>query len=162
MRLPKKPLAIAEVEDEHRATTFGGLMKRVASILTGLSLAVLFCAASAHAQSEQRVTANIPFDFAVGSISLPAGQYEFTRTGVNLYLVRDADGRSLFTAASNLIEPKGRTDKSALKFNNVSGHHVLVQIWNDLAGVGNEFQYGHPYEELANRPTIDGNVVGRH
>jgi len=42
MRLAKKPLAMTAAEDERRATTFGGLMKRIASILTGPSLAVLF------------------------------------------------------------------------------------------------------------------------
>jgi hypothetical protein len=45
-------------------------MNRVASILTGLSLAVLFFGASAHAQSEQRISGNIPLDFTGGTLSL--------------------------------------------------------------------------------------------
>jgi hypothetical protein len=56
-------------------------MKRIASILTGPSLSVLFLVASAHAQyDEQRMTANIPFEFTVGNVLLPAGQYDFLRT----------------------------------------------------------------------------------
>ena len=68
-------------------------MKRIASTLTELSLAVLFFVVSAHAESRQRITANIPFEFTVGSISLPAGQYEFIRNDDDIYQVRDADGR---------------------------------------------------------------------
>ena len=55
-------------------------MNRVTNILTILSLAVVFFVASAHAQfDEPRVVANIPFEFTVGTLSLPAGEYEFQR-----------------------------------------------------------------------------------
>ena len=71
-------------------------MKRVSSILTGLSLAILCFVASAHAQySEQRATANIPFEFTVGNLSFPPGQYDFVRTESGVYMVRDADGHGL-------------------------------------------------------------------
>jgi hypothetical protein len=136
-------------------------MKRIASILTGLSLAVLFLAASAHAQFKQRITANIPFEFTVGSISLPAGQYEFLGTGDKIVQVRGADRRSVFTLSSASIQANGLSEKSMLKFATVDGHHVLVQIWNDLAGNGNEFLYGNTSVELAKHPTIDGTVTDR-
>ena len=121
-------------------------MKHIASILTGFSLAVLFFATSAHAQSG-RITANIPFDFTVGSISLPAGQYEFVDTGANIVQVRGADRRSLFTLSSTSIQANGLSEKSTLKFATVDGRHVLVQIWNDFAANGNEFSYEHTSEE---------------
>src|ERR1700687_2314707 len=104
MRVPKKPLAIAAVEDERRATTFGGTMKHIASILTGFSLAVLFFVASAHAQSGLGITASIPCEFTVGNISLPAGQYEFLSAGDNIFQIRGANRRSLFTLSSAPIE----------------------------------------------------------
>lgn len=129
-------------------------MKRIASILTGLSLAVLFLAGLAAAQSDgQRLTANIPFEFTVGSTSLPAGQYEFTRTGGNIFLVRDADRHSLFTVSSASIDTNGLSEKSTLKFATIDGRHVLVQIWNESAAIGNEFSYGHAYVDLAKRST---------
>lgn len=136
-------------------------MKRIASILTGLSLAVLFFVASAHAQSGQRMTANIPFDFTVGSISLPAGQYEFVNTGGEIVTVRGADRRSVFTLSSATIQASELPEKSMLKFATVDGRHVLVQIWNDLASNGNSFPYGHTSVELAKRATIDGSVTDR-
>jgi len=115
-------------------------MKRIASTLTGLSFAVLFFVASAQAQYDgQRMIAHIPFEFTVGGILLPPSQYEFMRTSENIYLVRDADGRSLFTVSSSPIQTNGLAEKSTLKFAIVDGRHVLVQIWNERAGIGNEF-----------------------
>jgi hypothetical protein len=135
-------------------------MKRIANTLTGLSLAVLFFVASAHAQSG-RITANIPFDFTVGSISLPAGQYEFVDTGRNIVQVRGADRRTLYTLSSASIQASQISEKSVLKFATVDGHHVLVQIWNELAANGKEFPYGHTSAELAKHATIDGTVTDR-
>jgi hypothetical protein len=130
-------------------------MKRIASILTGLSLAVLFFGTSAHAQSERRMFGNIPFDFTVGSLSLPAGQYEFRAVGNDIIQIRDADGRSLLTLSSAPVEANRFPEKSALKFAVVNGHHVLIQIWNDLAGNGNEFPYGSASLEAATQRTIE-------
>lgn len=135
-------------------------MKRIANTLTGLSLAVLFFVASAHAQSG-RITANIPFDFTVGSISLPAGQYEFVDTGSNIVQVRGADRRTLYTLSSASIQASQISEKSTLKFAIVDGRHVLVQIWNELAANGKEFPYGHTSAELAKHATIDGTVTDR-
>ena len=135
-------------------------MKRFANTLTGLSLAVLFFVASAHAQSGQ-ITANIPFDFTVGSISLPAGQYEFVDTGSEIVQVRGADRRTLYTLSSASIQASQISEKSMLKFATVDGHHVLVQIWNELAANGKEFPYGHASAELAKHASIDGTVTDR-
>ena len=136
-------------------------MKRIASILTGLSLAVLFFVASAHAQFAQRMTATIPFEFTVGSISLPAGKYEFIHTDDCLYQVRDADRRSVLTLASASLQLNALPEKSTLKFATVEGRHVLVQIWNGFASNGNEFRYVNTSVEFAKHSTIEGTVTSR-
>ena len=133
-------------------------MKRIASILTGLSLAVLFFGALAHAQSVQRMTVNIPFEFTVGSISLPAGRYEFIHNDDDIYQVRDAQGRSLFIMTSASVQTGGLPEKSMLKFATVDGRHVLAQIWN--ADIGNEFHYRQSHVKLAKQPTIHGAAAG--
>jgi hypothetical protein len=137
-------------------------MKRIASIFTGFSLAVLFFVASAQAQFDgPKLKADIPFEFTVGKISLPAGQYEFMRTGANIYLIRDANGRSSYTVTSAPIQANGVSEKSMLKFATVDGRHLLIQIWNERADIGNEFQYAQSSAELANQPSIHGVVAGR-
>jgi hypothetical protein len=129
-------------------------MKRTASILTGLSLAVLSFVASAHAQYNQRMTANIPFEFTTGNTSLPAGQYDFLRTGDNILQVRDRNGRSVFTMASASVQANQLPEKSMLKFVIVDGRHVLIQIWNERTSMGYEFVDRQSSLELARRAAI--------
>ncbi len=130
-------------------------MKRTASILTGLSLAVLFFVASAHAQYfEQKMTVNIPFEFTVGKISFPAGQYDFLRTGGNIFQVRDANRRIVFIVASAPIQPYGFPNKSMLKLATVGGRHVLIQIWNERDAMAYEFPDRQSYIELAKHPAV--------
>jgi hypothetical protein len=130
-------------------------MKRIATILTGLTLAVLFSVGAAHAQDDgQKTTANIPFEFTAGNLTFPAGQYEFIRIGVGLYKVRDANRHSLFVMGGVPSQPYGITsEKSNLKFETVNGRHILVQIWNDSALNGSEFPAAiAPGELLNTRP----------
>jgi hypothetical protein len=137
-------------------------MKRFTSILTGLSLAVLFFIASAHAQySEQKATANVPFEFTVDNVSFAAGQYDFIRTGSGQYMVRDADGHGLIVMTSAPIQLAGIPDKSMLRFAIVNGRHVLVQIWNGLASSGDEFQHLNTAVEQAKHAVIDEAVAPR-
>lgn len=137
-------------------------MKRIASILTGLSLAVLLFAAPAQAQFEgQKITSTIPFEFTVGNRSLPAGRYVFLRTGANVFLVRNAEGRDLLTIITGSIQANQPPTKTKLQFANVDGRHVLVQIWKEQEAIGSELYYGHSYVELAKHPAIHGTVAGR-
>ena len=134
-------------------------MNRIASTLSGLSLALLFFVASAHADS-QKVTANIPFEFTFGSVSLPAGQYELSRTGDgHIVVARDSDGRSWLALASASMRGSEFSTKSLLRFATVDGHHVLFQIWDGTAGDGTELPYRHTSMELA---AVDGSLIARH
>jgi hypothetical protein len=122
----------------------GGFMKRIASIWTGISFVVMFFIASANAQHDgQTISANIPFEFTVGSISFAAGHYEFLHSGDNVVVVRDTDVRSRFTLASAWIQENGIPAKALLRFTTVGGRHVLTQMWNDRAATGSEFPTGH-------------------
>ncbi len=115
-------------------------MNRITCMLAGSLLAVVSLGSFAHAQQDpQRLVAKVPFEFAIGSTSFPAGQYEFIRMGAYELLVRNADGRSRLSVASALFQDKRLSDRSQLKFATVDGHYVLVQIWNGRSSVGNEF-----------------------
>jgi hypothetical protein len=138
----------------------GGFMNRVANILTGLSLAVLFVAVSAHAQNAgQKMLAKVPFEFTVGRTPFPAGQYEFVRTGAYIFQVRAADGRTRLAAASAPLQQNRVPEKSRLTFSAVNGRHVLVQIWDGNAYSGSEFPNRTPAVEVAKPATIPGNLT---
>lgn len=129
-------------------------MKRVANILTVLSLAVLFSVGLVQAQSAgQKMTANIPFDFTVGNLSFQAGQYDFTRTGDGLYLIRDANGRAQMILGGAPIQQNGAVEKSNLRFEIVNGRHILIQAWSEVAASGNDFPNGGPSVDLDKRTT---------
>ncbi len=129
-------------------------MKRIATILTVLSLAVLSAAGLAQAQyAGQKLTANVPFDFTVGSLSFPAGQYDFTRSGEGLYLIREANGHAQMILAGAQVQQNGSPEKSNLKFEVVNGRHVLIQVWSEVAASGNDFPNGGPSVEFDKRTT---------
>jgi hypothetical protein len=100
------------------------------------------------------MTANIPFEFTTGNTSLPAGQYDFLRTGDNILQVRDRNGRSVFTMASASVQANQLPEKSMLKFVIVDGRHVLIQIWNERTSMGYEFVDRQSSLELARRAAI--------
>jgi len=134
------------------ATTLGGFMKRIANILTVLSLAVLSAAGLAQAQSDgQRMTANIPFDFTAGNLTFSAGQYDFLRSPDGLYLIRDANGHAQMILAGAAVQQFGPPEKSNLKFELVNGRHVLIQVWSEVAALGNDFPNGSPSVGLEKR-----------
>ena len=115
-------------------------MNRITRMLAGFLLAVVSLGGCAHAQHDsQRLVASVPFEFAIGSTSFPAGQYEFVRTGAYSFLIRNADGRSRITLAAALIQDQRLSDRSQLRFSTVDGRHVLIQIWNGRSSMGNEF-----------------------
>jgi hypothetical protein len=121
------------------------------SILTGLSLALVFFVASTQAQSDEpRTVANIPFEFSVGTLSFPAGQYQFQRTESGLVAVRDAGGNTQFTLAAASLQYNGIPGKSRLRFVTLQGRHVLTQVWNDQSASGYEFHHVQPLAEYAN------------
>ena len=124
-------------------------MNRITNTLAGLSLAVLFFVASAHAQfNEPGMAANIPFEFTVGTLSLPAGQYEFQRSESGYVAVRDASGHTLLTLAGASLRDNRMPGKSTLLFVTLQGRHVLTQVWNNQTANGYEFLYAPTSVEL--------------
>jgi len=108
----------------------------------------------AQAQSSgQKITANVPFDFTVGNLSFQAGQYDFTRTGEGVYVIREASGHAQMILAGAPVSQYGSPEKSNLKFEVVNGRHVLIQLWSEVSASGNDFPNGGPSVELDKRPT---------
>jgi hypothetical protein len=129
-------------------------MKRIANILTVLSLAVLSTAGLAQAQSAgQRLTANVPFEFTVGNLTFQPGQYDFTRNEDGVYSIRDASGHTQMILAGAAVQQYGSPEKSNLKFEVVNGRHTLIQVWSEVAASGNDFPSGGPSVELDKRTT---------
>jgi len=108
-------------------------MKKLALTLSVVfSLFILVAVSSAHAQSVDRVTANIPFDFIAGNKTLPSGEYTFSRGLPNdpdLLLIRSADSHvALFL---NVMEHQARQTptETDLVFNKIGDEYFLSRLW---------------------------------
>ncbi len=105
-------------------------MKRQAYSLVSL-LSLLLVAGSAIAQTVD-VRADVPFNFAVGSKTLPAGTYD-VRTidgrDSKMLLLQARDGNTSMIAGSNATENPKPADRTKLVFNQYGSRYFLSEIW---------------------------------
>jgi hypothetical protein len=114
----------------------GGKMNK--DILKGLTiftlmvaLAILTSVVSANAQSQNTVVANIPFEFVVGSQTLPAGEYivrQVTSDGSALVIQGSANGESAVRLTETINGIKKRT-QARLVFHRYGDNYFLAQVW---------------------------------
>jgi hypothetical protein len=78
------------------------------------------------------VRANIPFNFAVGSKTLPAGTYDvgtIENGDSKMLLLQARDGSSSMIVGSNAAEHLKPADKTKLVFNQYGSRYFLSEIW---------------------------------
>jgi hypothetical protein len=123
----------------------------IAHTLTSLSLAVLLLAGVAHAQYTQVIKVNVPFDFAVGHQTFPAGEYSLVRTAPYLLVLRDAQARVLANLITRSAQAASAPAFPRLEFYSEGGQYRLAQVWQQNDTIGHELY----------RPKA-GTVVARH
>lgn len=103
-----------------------------------LAMVVLLAVGPVQAQSP--VKANIPFDFTVGSMSLPAGEYSITARGNAGSLLSVAGtGSSEAFVIAHQVETLAAPTSSKLVFNRYGNRYFLYQIWVEGKHRGREF-----------------------
>src|SRR5438132_10707089 len=93
-----------------------------------VGLLFTLAAASVHAQSQNRIEANIPFDFALGDAKLKAGEYIVDRVDMERLVVTSVDGKvRVFALAPRNVE-RTRSDAPArLVFHHYAGTYFLSE-----------------------------------
>jgi hypothetical protein len=103
---------------------------RVFAVAAALVLAVLSLGSVAHAQNA--LVVNVPFDFAAGAATLPAGQYyveQLSRGSV--VMIKGISGQAAAAVAmTRPAEPKREQAKSVLVFKRYGEDYFLAEIWN--------------------------------
>jgi hypothetical protein len=125
-------------------------MKRQALSLISL-LSVLLVAGLASAQTSN-VRANVPFNFTVGSNTLPAGAYDIrnvSTSGANTLLLQARDGNSSMIVSSNAAETFKPADRTKLVFNRYRDQYFLAEIWVEGATRGRQLPKTSREKELA-------------
>ncbi len=108
------------------------MRKAIYSAIATLALFGLFGAVSVKGQLSQRVglQANVPFEFTVGNVTLPAGEYtvrSISDSSDVLQLINN-DGHARALVQMNSIIGKA-ADSGKLIFNRYGNHYLFTQAW---------------------------------
>jgi hypothetical protein len=125
-------------------------MKRQAFSLISL-LSLLLVAGSAIAQTVH-VRGNIPFNFAVGNKTFPAGTYDIgtiDNRDSKILLLQARDGDARMMVISNAAENLKPADKTKLVFNQYGNRYFLSQIWVAGEHLGHQLPKTSREKEMA-------------
>jgi len=136
---------------------------QLVSGLTKISLlsAIVFVTAVSSAQGqslENRIRANIPFDFIVAEKKLSSGKYSIGRARRNsddtVLSISDVDGGLRATRSSSAVQTLQAKDKATLVFHRYGDQYFLFQVWPAGETIGRQF-----YESRSERD-IERNLHG--
>ena len=132
------------------------MRKGIYSVFAAVVLICLFAVSSAKGQSTNRVVlqADIPFEFTVGKVTLPAGEYTVRSVSdsSDILQLRSADGHSILVQMNSII---GKADDSAkLIFNRYGNHYFFTQAWMPATQTG--LEASKPRAERAARRELAG------
>jgi hypothetical protein len=110
--------------------------KTITKVLTIAAAVVAVTAGAASAQAQERVVANVPFDFMVGKVHMPAGQYTVARDdqSPSLVAVSSGDRRHFAFALTNSIALEDTAKTPELIFAHVGQTYYLQRIEDPGSG----------------------------
>jgi hypothetical protein len=88
-------------------------------------------AASVYAQSPIALRVDIPFEFAIGNTTMPAGEYSISRggAGAGLLAIESADNKHTALFAGNAAVLGSPARQSSLAFDHYQSGYVLADVW---------------------------------
>ncbi len=108
--------------------------------LFAFSSLVALSGVSAFGMAPDGIRAKVPFEFRVGSVTLPAGEYLITSESANdpeLLELRNENGSpSVLIMAQPLYPNSGVSVKPELVFKRVGNLEYLTQIWDSAGEAG--------------------------
>ena len=107
-------------------------------LLVGIALAT--AVVSANAQSNQKVVADIPFEFVAGNQTMSAGKYAFARESApeNGLVVRKDEMKISALLMTSKIEPKSGETNARLIFHRYGERYFLVEVWSGANETGRQ------------------------
>jgi hypothetical protein len=142
------------------------MKKEIAKGFTKLGLLVVMimiaAGASTKAQSlENKLTANIPFDFTVADKKFQAGEYSFRRAqqtaGDTIVRVSSADGHANVNRFTIPVVRLNAEDKATLVFHRYGDEYFLFQVWPAGATTGRALPKSRGEKDVQ-RKVHDNNV----
>jgi len=113
-------------------------MQKLAKLFSVLSLALVFGAVAANAQTVTKIEADIPFAFSVGDTELAPGKYNIHVTsstaGTVAVRIAQKEGTGHWTALG-LVNSDAATGDSVLVFDRYGNDRVLRQVKLNDSGI---------------------------
>lgn len=122
-----------------------------------LSLALLMTVVTAQAQSRGKLEINIPFEFQIGSQTLPAGEYNVKRLTQNSVLVQSADGQqSAIAQTPGIVQANANAKASSEKlvFHQYGNQYFLAQVWMVRGSDGRELMKSNAERQAAREQNV--------
>ncbi len=108
------------------------------------------------------VRANIPFDFVIGTKTLPQGTYtvKFLETSPNVLVISGQDNNEGAIALSITVSAEDIEDNSPkLIFHRYGDQYFLSQVWSGAGLVGKELLQSQQERELLAKGSLEAEIV---
>ena len=110
-------------------------MKRF-KFFTMLTLTVLMVAATAIAQTPEKITFHAPFEFTVADRTLPAGNYTIRSLSQTRLLIRSDDGHETLIATNFAAQAKQTPSSTEVVFKRYGDQYFLYQLFVQGTDIG--------------------------
>ncbi len=108
-----------------------------ATFVWGVALALLLVApslgAQPHGQGLPKITVDVPFDFMVGQVMFPAGNYLVKPVGSRTFHLQATHGRASVKFATGPISAPSPAGATRLIFLQENRHYQLRELWMNSA-----------------------------
>ncbi len=128
------------------------MRRKLLEIGSMLAAAIVLGSIPGFSMVMNRLTADVPFSFTVGSTTLPAGRYEISPHPVStpyVLVIQQINGDHLVQVASMPVSSGiGSPHRSELVFDKVGDREFLRQVWQRGMLGGDEFPKPKAEREL--------------
>jgi hypothetical protein len=132
-------------------------MKTRALVMAAMMALTAIATTRVAQAQEQRVAVNIPFDFVVGNMQLPAGEYVVSASAETRGLIlisAKASTTSVFVNTYPTTANAPQTE-SKLVFNRYGDRYFLSQVWREGASQGREITKSAREKEVAQSAALE-------
>ena len=129
------------------------MSKKISWMLVAVTIFAVLAGPNVYGQSSTKVKASIPFDFRVGSQSLPAGEYSVVPKSPVLVVIRSADGHKSALVMNDAIQASRISADGKLVFNRYGESYFLSQVWTPGEEIGRKLVQSSAEKEVAGGTT---------
>ena len=133
------------------------LLKGITMLALIVTLALATAVISANAQSaNNKVVANVPFEFSVGYKSMPAGEYsvQTIASASDGLMIQSTDGKISALRLSDATETSKDKPKARLVFHRYGERYFLAEVWNGADNTGRQLRQSQEERAAAGELTL--------